>query len=386
MRKSIILLTYILIFSSLFYISCKKEKESHQGDIEVVINENIPQDSSPSLRFEENLSITRKGWWPTDVAVDDEGNIYAFGEKELFIYKFDSRGKEILKKVFPKGKGPGDFFFLDPYFSCDGRLFIFDKLNQRLSILNQNCEILDTKKIIKGNNFNLRLDSKGNMFFWVGKTLIDDETKKKSIIIALVKFSSIGEPLGEIFKFPHTPHDFDKDKNAFIQKLYAPSGIYKLDSNDYVYCARSDKYEINVISPQGELVKQIIKKGQSRKSTKKDIEKLIYKEVNAPYGVEFISPKYMPYIANLFILDNKYLLVITYENDFDEETLAGDLFDERGIFQNRVEVPKYYNWYYLFAALKSNVIYKNKNFYTIETDENEENFYVKRYKMILSNS
>lgn len=108
--------------------------------------------------------------------------------------------------------------------------------------------------------------------------------------------------------------------------------------------------------------------------------------MNAPYGVEFISPKYMPYIANLFILNNKYLLVITYENDFDEETLAGDLFDEKGIFQNRVEVPKYYNWYYLFAALKSNVIYKNKNFYTIETDESEENFYVKRYKMILSNN
>lgn len=386
------LICFILILSSFFFyigalnISCRKGKEEkEEGFVKVIANEGRPQNPSLSLTFVEDLSIKKDGWWPADVAVDDEGNIYAFGEKELFIYKFDSRGNEILKKVFRKGGGPGDFFFLDPYFSWDGRLFIFDKLQQRLSILNQNCEILDTTKIIEGNNFNLRLDSKGNMFFWAGKTLIDDKTKKKSAIFALAKFSPLGEPLGEIFVYPHTLDDFDKDKNAFIQRLYAPSGIYKLDSNDYVYCARSDKYEINVMSPQGKLVKKIIKKGQSRKLTKKDIEKLIYQPINAPYRVEFISPQHMPYIADFFILDNEYLLVITYENDFDEETLAGDLFNEKGIFLNRVGVPKYYNWYYLFAALKSNAIYKNKHFYTIETDESEENFYVKRYKTIWKN-
>ena len=78
--------------SLLFNISCKKEKESQEGHIEVIVNEDIPQNPSLSLRFEEDLVISKEGWWPADVAVDDEENIYIFGEAEKFIYKFDYQG------------------------------------------------------------------------------------------------------------------------------------------------------------------------------------------------------------------------------------------------------------------------------------------------------
>ena len=110
------LFLFILISSLLFNISCANKKEARDGDIEIITNEDTPQNPSLSLRFEEDLSITRGGWWPAEVAVDDEENIYVFGEAENFIYKFDSHGNEIFKKVFPKGQGPGDFFFLDHMF------------------------------------------------------------------------------------------------------------------------------------------------------------------------------------------------------------------------------------------------------------------------------
>ncbi len=77
-------------------------------------------------------------------------------------------------------------------------------------------------------------------------------------------------------------------------------------------------------------------------------------------------------------------MVITHENEYDEETLAGDLFDEKGVYQTKVNVPKYYGCYRYteFYGIKKNALYKKNHLYTIESDENEENFYVKRYKMI----
>lgn len=95
-----------------------------------------------------------------------------------------------------------------------------------------------------------------------------------------------------------------------------------------------------------------------------------------------IIPNQMPYIADFFILENNYLLVITFENDIDEEFLSGDLFDEKGIFLARVEVPKYYRWFELIGPGGSNALVKNNYFYTIEADQSEENFWVKRYKII----
>jgi hypothetical protein len=378
-RKSIILLFCILIPSLLFNFSCRKEKESQEGDIEVVINENNPQNPSLSLRFEENLSITREGWLPVDIAVDDEENIYVFGAFEKSIYKFNSQGSEIFKKVFPKGtQGPGEFNFMDPYFSSDGRLYIFDKALRRITILNEKCEVQDIKKI-EGARFLLQMDSIGNMFFWVGR--YSPNSSKK----ILTKFSHSGKLLDEIFEYSTKRVTVDKEKNIMFFELYPRCGIYKLGHDDNVYYALSDKYEINVVSPKGKLIKKIVKKGQSRKVTNRDIEKLTPQTSRAARSKrEYISPKHVPYIADLFILDNKYLLVITHESDYDEENVVGDLFDENDVFQTRVEVPKYSGWYRYssFYGFKNNALYKKNHFYTIEVDESEENFYVKRYKMI----
>ena len=75
-------------------------------------------------------------------------------------------------------------------------------------------------------------------------------------------------------------------------------------------------------------------------------------------------------------------MLITFENDIDEELQAGDLFDEKGIYLAGVEVPKYYRWFELIGPGGSNALVKNNYFYPIEADQPEENFYVKRYKVI----
>lgn len=382
------LICFILILSSFFLyigvlnISCQKGKEEkEEGYVKVITNEGRPQNPSLSLTFVENLSITKEGWLPAEIEVDDEDNIYVFVETEMSIYKFDALGNGILKKAFPKGQGPGDFNFMDPYISSDGKLYIYDKMLRKITTLNKNCEIQETIKI-EGLAYILRIDSKGNMIFWVGKS---SPSGHKHV---LSKFSSSGKLLYEIFEYFTPSPEINEEKMIFSWPLYFTSGIYKLDSDDNIYYAVTDKYEINVVSSEGQLVKRIEKTSQSRKVTKKDIESVTpsVKET-APFKTKFIAPEHVPYIADFFILDNKYLLVVTHENGYDKETLVADLFDEKGIFQTRVEVPKYYQWNIDISTsiMKKKAVYKKNHFYTIEADGSEENFYVKRYKMIWKN-
>ena len=338
----------------------------------VVVNEEEPLKQKSSITFIEDLVLTKEGWYPSNIAVDDAGSIYVFGEAVKFITKFDSQGNEIFTKVFPKGQGPGEFVFMDPYFSSDGRLFIYDKSQRRLSILNQNCEIQDSVKT-EGNKFLFRLDSQSNMFFWEGTT---------SLSLVLSKFSPSGELLNELVEFPwRIGLDFDESRSTFLSPLYPLSGIYKLDSYDNVYFAKTDKYEISVFSPQGNLIKKIVKNGLSRKVTELDIENSQRQPSSDAVRNEYVPPERMPYIADFFILENEFLLVITFEGEYNNGSLIGDLFDKDGIYLCKVEVPRFYLLDALFFAIKNQALYKKGNYYVIQTDDFEENFHVKRYRL-----
>lgn len=371
MKKGIFYsISTILVF--LLLVSCQSDRSVENENTEVIINEEEPLLQESPITFIEDLVLTKEGWYPSNIAVDDAGNIYVFGEAVKFITKFDSRGNEIFTKVFPKGQGPGEFFFMDPYFSSDGRLFIYDKSQRRLSILNQNCEIQDSIKI-EGNKFLLRLDSQSNMFFWEGTT---------SQILVLSKFSQSGELLNELVEFPwRIGLDYDESKNTFLSPLYPLSGIYKLDLHDNVYFAKTDKYEISVFSPKGNLIRKIVKNGLSRKVTELDIENSQRQPSSDGVRNEYVPPDRWPYIADFFILENEFLLVITFEGEYNDGSLNGDLFDKDGIYLCKVEVPRFYQLDYLFFAIKNQALYKKGNYYVIQTDEFEENFYVKRYRI-----
>ena len=382
MKKIIFLYPFFLAMTILTF-SCQEGKNTQNSkeaeDLHVIVNKNRPENPALSLKFEEDLSLTREGWWPSKVLVDDEENIYVSQVKGNMIYKFDSKGNEILKKEFPKGQGPGEFTSMAPRFSSDGRFFIYDRRQLRLTIMNSNYEIQNT---LKFNEYRwvFHLDSEANMYFWVVKFL--PRTKDANRVV-LTKFSLSGEIIHEVFEYIWSIYAVDGKRIEHKHPLYKPYGMYKLDSRNNVFYAMSCTYEINVISPEGKKIKKIVKKGQSRKITDKEIKKAMsfFPFASKPSNMIAI-PEFMPYIADFFIMENTYILVITFEDDFDKRTLAGDLFDENGIFQARVEVPKYYRWFDLMGPGNSNALVKGNHFYTIEADETEENFYVKRYKII----
>ena len=93
-------------------------------------------------------------------------------------------------------------------------------------------------------------------------------------------------------------------------------------------------------------------------------------------------PDRLPALADFFILDDRSLLVVTFENDDREPTLAGDLFDEQGRYQARVQVPKYKSWYWLFLPVKSLAVFHDHHLYTLEEDASGENTVLKRYRVV----
>jgi hypothetical protein len=91
----------------------------------------------------------------------------------------------------------------------------------------------------------------------------------------------------------------------------------------------------------------------------------------------------------LIILENNFLLVLTYKyDDGNHNTILADLFDEKGIFVSTVEVPTYFSPYISdpgFFKSNTNALYRRNYFYTITMDEDSEKFTLTRYRISFSN-
>ncbi len=377
--------TCLIAMLCAFFVYCSNSKK--QVRKEESIKGELP--GYTSLEFIEDLKISREDRYPTGLEIDAEGNIYAFEVDFAKVFVYDKNGNALSQKEFKQGQGPGDINFMDSIFSLDGNLYIFDKTLGRLTIFNKEWDVLGTRELRKKNkdpSF-IRLDSRNSIYGW---TLKEDVRKGKYFFsVALAKFSQQGKSLREIFEYRDLANfnaTYDTEKNIQYIHLYPPYGTFKLDSEDFVYYAVSDKYEINIVSPQGEPVRKITKQGKTRKVTGEDTEDLIsmYKKASSRYGREtgLIIPDHMPAIADFFVFENKYVLVVTYENPMNSPTLKGDLFDDKGNFLSNVEVPKYWQWYYWGVRFKKNAIYKKNHFYIIEHNEDEDSYTVKRYRMV----
>ena len=347
----------------------RKIKESEA--INIIVNEKNPQGPPLSIWFEQDLSISEKSWIPQDLLIDEEENIYTFSDG---LKKFNRQGVGVKSIKIPTGQGPGEFQKIDPCFSRDGLLYIFDPPQRRLTIMNKDLEIQRIQKLDYAGMI-FQADSKGNMYF-LNLEFIPKTTDRQRLV--LTKFSPSGIPKYRMHEYEWGM--FRDSKGIYHHAIYPPQLKYKIDLEDNTWYAMSDKYEVNIVNPEGVLIRRILKKGLTRKITQKEITK--YKPKSPAPRLVFDMPEYMPSIADLFVLDNHFLLVVTFENDDDELTLGGDLFDDRGIYRARVQIPKYSNWNDLVQPKKSNAVYRNGHFYTIESDQDEEHFFLKRYKII----
>jgi hypothetical protein len=157
---------------------------------------------------------------------------------------------------------------------------------------------------------------------------------------------------------------------------------YQIDGRDNLWYVATDRYEIYVVSPEGKLVRRIVKKGDPRKLTQQEVHE--FKEDDSKNKTVTDLPDRVPPIANIFLIDPDLVLVMTFESRPEDGELIGDIFDRQGIFRARAHVPKYDGWDFLLAPSKPMALARGGYFYTIETSGDGDEMFVKRYKIVIS--
>jgi hypothetical protein len=382
-RKMATVLIFGGVFSLLSAGSFQKAKSPQKiedpKNLAICVNTDKPQGPLISLEFKEDLVITREDWTPWDIQVDNAGNIYVFSGPDWTVRKFNPQGVEIASWTFKKGQGPGEFQMVDAHVFPDGSLYIYDGRQRRLTALNAKGEV---QRIQKTDFWGMlfELDSKFNMYFLDVRFLAGTRDRQR---LVFAKHAPSGDLLAEMAEYLWGL-TFEPTKRKYLTKLFPPQMKYAIDARDVVYYALSDAYEIRVLSPEGTLVRKIVKTTPARKTTQKDIDiKLsLYSEGSRANFYDFDIPDSMPSIAALFPLEKNGLLAVTFESPPDSKTLFGDVFDEKGAFRGQVQVPVFDGWDGLMAPSLPRAVSRGGYFYAIVTDEAEETYFVKRYKII----
>ena len=344
------------------------------GFVEVV-NEEKPVGPALEIKFVQDLSLREESWTPFALRVNDDGAIHVFSGKNNTLIRFDAAGRETLRRDFRPGQGPGEFGFFDPEFTHDGRLLVLDGRQRRLTAFDPDFKLLNVAKVdLWGDHF--RLDSAGNMYLMVMEFLPNTRDRQ---LLALTKGSPQGKPQLRIHEYEW---GLTRDAGGrYHGDAYRRQLKFQIDASDNVWYVSTDRYEVHVVSPEGQLIRTIVKKGDPRKLTEEEIG--VFKANDAKFKTVTDVPERVPPIADIFLLDRDLVMVVTFESRAGDGMLVGDIFDRQGRYRGRTSVPKYDGWDFLLAPSKPMALARGGSFYAIETSPNGDETCLRRYKIVL---
>jgi len=311
---------------------------------------------------------------------DDEGNFYVSDFDNKRIQKYDQQGKYLLT-IGRAGQGPGEFEFLSmPRFDVQNNLYVYDFISRRISFFDRNGKFL--RQISKLEmSIDMYVNTKG---FIVGST--SAYIQQKGGFKNVINFGLFDKECKAI-KILFTDEDerkriWEKGIGTSVnQKAFKPNLIYKLINQDIIYYGYPDKYEINICSPEGKLIKRITRDYYPQKISLKD-KNDYFKHIKKSASSRGINDqliekiikmtrfvKYKPVYYNFTLLENGWLFVIV---DFAEGNQSIiDLFDKEGRY---------------IAQFKTNIhtkslFFKNGKAYAVAYEEDFP--FVKRYAIEL---
>jgi len=374
MRNKIKLISIVLFLLALILlVSCQKQKAEWKGTIEevdgvtIVKNPKEPMYAEEEFQLEEELVIGR-GIEDADpfllisyLAVDDEENIYVSDTKACHIRIFDKDGNP-LRMIGTKGEGPGELIFpSDIQIYSQKEIVIQSRVYLHFfSLQGEFLRRLNTS-FIRGPIVN----SKGNIIACESISLDSGNEQKR----VLKMFDS---ELNSIMTLATSLLETKMPKVHYWEMRWSYNPIvWGVSKEDSIIWGDKRKYEINVISSEGKLIKKIIKDCKQKKMTEEDKKRLLdeWFDGNPPpsrYTFEF--PKYFPAFHNFACDEDGSIFVQTCEETEDGKEGIFDLFDTQGKHIARIPLRL------------RNFILKKGKLYTIEEDE-EGYYYVTRYKV-----
>ena len=161
---------------------------------------------------------------------------------------------------------------------------------------------------------------------------------------------------------------------------------YIVDHDGALWICDRREYKIDKYDSSGH-IERTIKKEYERIPIRGEIEK----KFRSYYRLDrlenqknrHVTPAYINPIMD-FILLEKYILVLTMENQWKSEKkglIAADVFDREGHYIHKTEIPEFYACYSLTNQFKSAICYEKERLAALESDEDMEKFKISLYQL-----
>jgi hypothetical protein len=362
---------YVLFVILIFVLTgtCKREVIAWRGTIEsqdgitVVKNPKVPMYGEDVFMLEEELSIGesvgREEYMFSqviDVGVDDEENLYVLDFLEAHIRVFKKNG-EYLKTIGRRGQGPGEIQrAINIHISPANEILINDRGARHLHFFTLDGEYI--RSVYQGRLSRPLVDRQNNI---VARQNIIDAAEVRFV---LTKFDYELKELFEIFSYEH-------QINPDIYDVYPPQCFWGVRSDDSIVWGYAEKYELQILDRNGQVVQKIIKDPNPVEITEEDKQEwiwFVFGDRGVPPGVKVNWKKYHNAFQFLNTDDEGRIFIQIYEKIADGPGYYYDVFDSEGKYIAKI-------------PLKTRPqVFKNNKLYTIEEDE-EGYQSVKRYKV-----
>ncbi|MEE8376776.1 MAG: 6-bladed beta-propeller, partial [Candidatus Aminicenantaceae bacterium] len=304
------LLFILIIGFILLFIFCQQQKTIWKGTIEekdgviIIKNPKEPIYGEDIFSLTEDLSIGRAEGQVeymfsriSSIDVDDEENVYVADSVSAHIKVFDRHG-QYIRTIGRRGQGPGEMQM--PYciqITSKNELLVQDRGARRLLFYALNGDFL--RQDVSGRTgFSLliKMDSYGNFIGMV----------------------SLAPPPvgGKIFQ------KYDPDFNiikTIAEEKQGKRGVFDIGKtscycdvspSDNIIWGDSKEYVLQILNPQGVLIKRIIKDSNPLRFTEKDKE--MYEQRYAEpiqAGYELKLPSHFPAFKDIFVDEKERIFV-----------------------------------------------------------------------------
>jgi hypothetical protein len=342
MKKQIFVICVIVLIA---FVSCSVKEDKPEYPVQTEIIEDVTLITNPEypregvLRdiLEEELSIGLAEGpeeymlnRPQDVKAADDGTIYILDWGDICIKVYDKDGT-FIRKIGQKGQGPGDFgFLLYMDLSTDGRIFVMDPVNRRVSVFQDSGEYMGGFRF-EGSYNEMKADSNNRLYYAKStqKTAVEElpvteDMQEIETVVQIFRSEADGE---DLFLFGGFEGEKDRMKRM-------PSGgvlttgsefniVWNVNRNGFLYQGLNNEYKINVYDPEG---KHILTFGRP------------FEPIVQEFGDdENIRKRTMPaYDSRIgWVFDDEGNIWVSTFSENEEEVIY-DVFSPQGIYMRQV--------------------------------------------------